>query len=79
MTTKLPPPPPDRTNPKGQPPERMETKANLTKLEPGAVVALNFRVPAEFKRDFKIASATIGITQSELLQRAFRFWEGSRS
>ena len=62
-----------------RPPERMETKANLTKLEPGAVVALNFRVPAEFKRDFKIASATIGITQSELLQRAFRFWEGSRS
>jgi hypothetical protein len=37
-------------------------------------VALNFRVPAEFKRDFKIAAATQGITQSELLQQAFSEW-----
>ena len=76
MPTKL-PAPPRRSDLKGQPPERMETKVNLAKLEPGEIVALNFRVPADFKRDFKIASATIGITQSELLQRAFRFWEGS--
>ena len=28
----------------------------------------------EFKRDFKIAAATQGITQSELLQQAFTEW-----
>jgi hypothetical protein len=37
-------------------------------------MALNFRVPAEFKRDFKVAAATHGVTQSELLQLAFRQW-----
>ncbi len=74
MATK-PPPPPRKADLKGPPPERTETKANLVKPEPGEIVALNFRVPAEFKRDFKIASATVGITQSELLQQAFRLWE----
>lgn len=73
MTTK-PPPPPRRAELKGIPPKRTETKENLIKPEPGKVVALNFRVSSSFKRDFKIASATFGITQSELLQQAFRLW-----
>jgi len=38
------------------------------------MVALNFRVPAEFKRNFKIAAATYGVKQSELLQQAFTEW-----
>ena len=78
MTTK-PPPPPRRTNPKGIPPKRVEAKINLVKPEPGEIVALNFRVPAEFKRDFKIASATLGITQSKLLQQAFTIWHKKHS
>jgi hypothetical protein len=72
MPTKLPPPP--RRSTKGEPPARDQTAANLQKPEPGRVVALNFRVPAEFKRDFKIAAATRGITQSELLIQAFKLW-----
>ena len=71
-----PPPPPRRPQPtKGDPPDRVETKSNLVKPEPLGTVALNFRVPAEFKRDFKIAAAMHGITQSELLQQAFRQWQ----
>jgi len=70
-----PPPPPRKTDPKGQPPQKSETKTNLAKPEPSEIVALNFRVPAEFKRDYKIAAATLGITQSELLQQTFRFWQ----
>jgi hypothetical protein len=31
-------------------------------------------VPAEFKRYFKIAAATYGMTQSDLLQQAFSDW-----
>ena len=49
-----PPPPPRRSDPKGEPPERTYTRRNLAKPEPAGTVALNFRVPAEFKRDFKI-------------------------
>ena len=76
MATK-PPPPTRRTNHKGPPPERTVTKDNLQKPEPTQAVALNFRVPAEFKKDFKIAAATRGITQSELLQQAFKLWQNN--
>jgi hypothetical protein len=37
-------------------------------------VALNFRVAADFKRDFKVAAAVRGVTQSELLRRIFQEW-----
>ena len=37
--------------------------------------ALNFRVPAGFKRAFKIAAASEGITQSALLRRIFGEWQ----
>lgn len=72
MATKT--PPPHRVLSKGEPPARSETRNNLVKPEPGQTVALNFRVPAEFKKDFKIAAASHGVTQSELLQQAFREW-----
>lgn len=72
MATKTPPPP--RKPTKGEPPAIDQAKANLEKPEPGETVNLNFKVPAEFKRDFKIAAATQGCSQIELLQRAFKFW-----
>lgn len=45
-------------------------------LTPGHdnVAALNFRVSPRFKKDFKVAAAQNGITQSELLRRAFEAW-----
>ena len=73
MATKTPPPPRQALS-KGEPPARIVTRNNLVKPVPGQTVALNFRVPAEFKKDFKIAAASHGITQSELLQQAFREW-----
>jgi len=73
MATQL-PPPPKKMSTKGEPPAEIETKRNLSKPDSGKIVALNFRVPASFKRDFKIAAASNGITQSELLQQAFEEW-----
>ncbi len=49
-------------------PEKPENQAK----PPG--VALNFRVAADFKRDFKVAAAVRGVTQSELLRRIFAEW-----
>ena len=72
MSTK--PPPPPRKSDKGEPPSLDDIKTNLDKPEPGEAVNLNFKVPAEFKRDFKIAAATYGCTQVELLQRIFKYW-----
>lgn len=73
MAIKAPPPP--KSSKKGEPPRVTETRGNLEKPEPTKIVPLNFRVSAEFKKDFKIASAVLGITQSELLQRIFEDWK----
>jgi hypothetical protein len=67
-------PPPPKSNRKGEPPALIETRGNLEKPEPAKTVPLNFKVPNEFKRDFKVAAAVNGITQSDLLQRAFEEW-----
>lgn len=66
-------PAPLRTT-KGEPPAREETRDNVQKPELARMVALNFRVSAEFKKNFKIAAATYGVKQSELLQQAFNEW-----
>jgi hypothetical protein len=51
-----------------------ETPAREAKPGSDKVVALNFRVSADFKKAFKIAAATHGVTQSDLLQQAFDEW-----
>jgi len=76
MPVKTPPPPKSK---KGDPPASDSTKGNLAKPEPTKHVALNFRVPAELKKDFKIASATHGITQSQLLAQAFQIWKAQHN
>jgi hypothetical protein len=58
----------------GEVPVHEAINDNVHKPELARMVALNFRVPAEFKKNFKIAAATYGIKQSELLQQAFAEW-----
>jgi hypothetical protein len=73
MATK--PPPPPKKSSKGEPPPTEETRANLGKPEPGNVVDLNFKVSAEFRKNFKIASVEQGMTQASFLKEIFRFWQ----
>lgn len=73
------PPPPRRQKTKGEPPTSATTKSNLTKPEPGKLVDLNFKVPAEFRKNFKIAAATQGKSQVDLLQEIFQFWSARNS
>ena len=79
MATKPPPPPRKKSTKttKGEPPTSEATKSNLDKPEPGEMVALNFKVPAEFRKDFKIAAVTHGKTQVELLYEMFEEWSKS--
>lgn len=70
MSNKIPHPPRVKDL-KGSPPEKSSVKRNLTQADPNEIVALNFRVPASFKKDFKVMAAILGITQSALLQEAF--------
>lgn len=56
--------------PKGKLSTKIKTKPDFTKI-----VALNFRVSGSFKKDFKIAAANLGITQSDLLLQVFEEWQ----
>lgn len=72
------PPPPKKKSTKGEPPQVSESRSNLKKPEPGKLVDLNFKVPAEFRKDFKVAAAIHGKTQVDLLQEIFEFWSKSQ-
>jgi hypothetical protein len=55
-----------------------DSPAPSGKSESNRVVTLNFRVSGDFKKAFKIAAATHGVTQSDLLQQAFDEWRQRR-
>jgi hypothetical protein len=58
------------------PTKKTHSKEELfLKTTKNKMVALNFRVSADFKKKFKIAAVTHGITQSDLLQQAFDEWQ----
>lgn len=52
--------------------------ANTTKRERGALVDLNFKVSAEFKREFKVWAASHDLTQKQALEYAFKLLKDSR-
>ena len=57
-----------RSHGKGTPPGLEAIRQTLRRPDPSETVALNFKVPAGFKRDFKQAALDYGVTQSALLQ-----------
>jgi HicB family len=65
------PPPKKPKSTKGAPPPTVSTAGNLDKPEPVALVPLNFRVPSEFRKEFKIYAAQQGVPMNELVQKAF--------
>lgn len=42
------------------------------------IVNLSFKVPADFRKRFKLAAIDAGITQNELVQRALDAWVASQ-
>lgn len=63
---------PKRT--KGNPPSDTGISDNLTKKNPRVSVNMNFKVTAEFRRQFKGYANDHDITIKELLQRCFDFY-----
>jgi hypothetical protein len=65
-------PPPARTT-KGQPPTSNTARLpNLDRPAPGDLKPLNFKVPAEFHREFKGYAAARGVSMLDLLMEGFR-------
>lgn len=50
-------------------------KAEKMKPSKDEIVNLSFKVPAEFRKRFKLAAIEEGITQNELVQRLLEAWE----
>jgi hypothetical protein len=51
--------------------------ANTTKREAGALVDLNFKVSAEFRREFKLWAAAHDLSQKAALEKAFQLLKNS--
>jgi hypothetical protein len=63
-------PPPTRKE-KEAPPTQSETIGNLDKITPEKIVPLNFRVPAEFRKNFKQTALDHDLTGVGLLYKMF--------
>lgn len=57
---------------KGSPPAEEVRSANLTKISDTDHVAMNFKVPAEFRKDMKQYAAELGISMTDLLTKAVK-------
>jgi hypothetical protein len=56
---------------KGTPPAPTNTVDNLERPEPTGQAPLNFKVPDDFKREFKTYAAARGISMTKLLMDGF--------
>jgi hypothetical protein len=72
------PPPKAAKSRKGAPPAMLHTVGNLEKPEPTTMVNMNFKVPPDFRREFKTYAAQQGISMLDLLQEGFRLLKAQR-
>jgi hypothetical protein len=63
---------------KGKPPEPQQAPANLDKPDPSDLKPLNFKVPAEFHREYKTWAAAHGTTMLEVLREGFELVKKQR-
>ena len=69
---------PSSTNRKGTPPPDFEASANLTRTPDLDLKPLNFKVKAEFKREFKTYATVNDMSMVQLLQECFEYYKNSR-
>ena len=66
-------PPPIRRG-KGEPPPPLATLDNLARAESVRLKPLNFKVPADFHREFKTFAAMNGMSMLSVLTESFRLY-----
>ena len=67
--------PPPKRGTKGAPPAAEEATSNLNIGVREDLVPLNFKVPAEFRRRFKIYASERDMSMKELLERSFQAYQ----
>ena len=70
--------PPKKKGNKPAPEKFEEASQNLDKTPKEEPVPLNFKVPAEFKHDFKLYALEQGISMVKLLERCFNHYKQSK-
>ena len=66
-------PPPVRRG-KGEPPPQLAALDNLARAESIRLKPLNFKVPADFHREFKTFAAMNGMSMLSVLTESFRLY-----
>ena len=66
---------PKKSGTKGSPIPDADTSNNLTKKDAGELVGMNFKVPPEFRREFKGYANDHDMKMLELLQNAYEFYK----
>ena len=66
------------SNRKGAPPPEFEASVNLNRTPDDDLKPLNFKVKAEFKREFKSYATSLDMTMVQLLQDCFDHYKNSR-
>ncbi len=69
---------PSSSNRKGAPPPEFEASTNLNRAPDDDLKPLNFKVSADFKRDFKTYATVNDISMVQLLQDCFEYYKRSR-
>jgi len=69
------------TKPADLAPHLIGTKGQVGRPAPAAAAnePMNFKMPAAFKREFRMAAADRGLRMNELLAEAFEAWKAARS
>jgi hypothetical protein len=57
------------------PPQLEEAPRNLEKAPPQDTETLNFKVVAEFKREYKVYAASRGMTMIDLLEQSYQIYK----
>jgi hypothetical protein len=66
---------PPKKKTKGAPPPETRASDNLDKESKAEAVGLNFKVPPEFKKEFKGYALDVDMTMSDLLHQCFAFYK----
>ena len=70
--------PPAKNSAKGAKQPAPNILSALANTEPSALTPMNFRVPEEFHREFKLYAVQHGISMVDLLQESFRVLKEKR-
>ena len=62
-------------NRKGAPPPELEASTNLSRMPDEELRPLNFKVRAEFKREFKSYATQLDMSMVDLLQTCFDYYK----